>query len=211
MQTRVSSSPAPWWQTAVIYQVYPRSFQDTSGNGIGDLPGVTSRLDYLGDTLGIDAIWLSPFYPSPMADFGYDVANYTDVEPLFGNLADFDELLTQAHRRCLKVIIDLVPNHTSEQHPWFLESRASLDNPKRDWYVWRDARPDGSPPNNWLAFFGGSAWEWDDGTQQYYLHSFLKEQPDLNWRNPAVREAIWNVVRFWLDRGVDGLPIDVAH
>ena len=200
-----------WWQTGVIYQIYPRSFKDTTGNGIGDLSGVIEKLDYLSDTLGVDAIWLSPFYPSPMADFGYDVANYVDVHPMFGDLQTFDELVLQAHRRNLKVIIDLVPNHTSDQHRWFVESRASRDSPKRDWYVWRDARPDGSPPNNWLSVFGGPAWEWDQATQQYYQHSFLKEQPDLNWRNPQVKEAMFDVVRFWLERGVDGFRIDVAH
>jgi alpha-glucosidase len=200
-----------WWQTGVIYQIYPRSFKDTTGNGIGDLSGVIEKLDYLSDILGVDAIWLSPFYPSPMADFGYDVSNYVDVHPLFGDLKIFDELLLQAHRRDLKVIIDLVPNHTSDQHPWFLESRASRENPKRDWYVWRDARPDGSPPNNWLSVFGGSAWEWDRTTRQYYLHSFLKEQPDLNWRNPQVKRAMFDVARFWLERGVDGFRLDVAH
>jgi len=171
-----------WWQTAVIYQVYPRSFKDTSGNGIGDLAGVIQQLDYLRKTLGVDAIWLSPFYPSPMADFGYDVADYVDVDPLFGDLATFDELVAEAHRHNLKIIIDLVPNHTSDQHPWFVESRSSGDNPRRDWYVWADAKPDGSAPNNWLSVFGGPAWEWEETTGQYYLHSFLREQPDLNWR-----------------------------
>jgi alpha-glucosidase len=200
-----------WWQTGVIYQIYPRSFKDSTGNGIGDLSGIIEKLDYLSNTLGVDAIWLSPFYPSPMADFGYDVANYVDVHPMFGDLQTFDELLLQAHRRELKVIIDLVPNHTSDQHPWFLESRQSRENPKRDWYIWRDASPDGSPPNNWLSVFGGSAWEWDQATQQYYLHSFLKEQPDLNWRDPHVKKAMFDVVRFWLERGVDGFRIDVAH
>jgi alpha-glucosidase len=200
-----------WWQIGVIYQIYPRSFMDTTGNGIGDLSGVIEKLDYLSNTLGVDAIWLSPFYPSPMADFGYDVTNYVDVHPLFGNLRTFDELVLQAHRCELKVIVDLVPNHTSDQHPWFEESRLSRSSPKRDWYVWRDAKPDGSPPNNWLSVFGGSAWEWDQSTQQYYLHSFLKEQPDLNWRNPQVKEAMFDVARFWLERGVDGFRIDVAH
>jgi alpha-glucosidase len=200
-----------WWQTGVIYQVYPRSFKDTSGNGVGDLGGVLAQLDYLSDTLGVDAVWLSPFYPSPMADFGYDVADYTDVDPLFGDLATFDELLAQAHRRGLKIIIDLVPNHSSDQHPWFIESRSSRDNPKRDWYVWEDPKPDGGPPNNWLSVFGGPAWEWDEATGQYYLHSFLKQQPDLNWRNPALKAAMFDVVRFWLERGVDGFRIDVAH
>jgi alpha-glucosidase len=204
-------SPVLWWQSGVIYQIYPRSFKDTTANGIGDLMGVIEKLDYLTTTLGVDAIWLSPFYPSPMADFGYDVSNYTDVHPLFGDLEVFDELVAQAHRRDLKIIIDLVPNHTSDQHPWFLESRASCENPKRDWYIWRDAKKDGAPPNNWLSVFGGPAWEWDDSTGQYYLHSFLKEQPDLNWRNLEVKEAMFDVVRFWLERGVDGFRIDVAH
>ena len=201
---------ALWWQKGVVYQIYPRSFMDSNGDGIGDLDGITSRLDHLA-ALGVDAIWLSPFYKSPMADFGYDVADYCDVDPMFGDLAAFDRLLAAAHDRDLRVIIDYVPNHTSEQHPWFQESRSSRDNPKRDWYVWRDPRPDGSPPNNWLAVFGGRAWEYDPHTGQYYLHSFLKEQPDLNWRNPAVKAAMFDVLRFWLDRGVDGFRIDVAH
>lgn len=200
-----------WWQTGVIYQIYPRSFKDTTGNGVGDLYGITQNLDYLSDTLGVDALWLSPFYPSPMADFGYDIADYTDVDPLFGDLAAFDELVSQAHRRKLKIIIDYVPNHSSDQHPWFLESRSSRHNPKRDWYVWDRPKRDGSPPNNWLAVFGGPAWEWDKTTGQYYLHSFLKEQPDLNWRNPEVKAAMFDVARFWLKRGVDGFRIDVAH
>jgi alpha-glucosidase len=200
-----------WWQHGVIYQVYPRSFCDSNGDGIGDLPGIISKLDYLAHTLGIDAIWLSPFYPSPMADFGYDISNYTDVDPCFGTLADFDRLVAEAHRRDLKIIIDFVPNHTSDQHPWFIESRASRDNPKRDWYVWGDPKPDGSPPNNWVSNFGGPAWELDKTTGQYYLHSFLKEQPDLNWRNPAVKAAMFDVIRFWLERGVDGFRLDVAH
>ncbi len=200
-----------WWQTGVIYQIYPRSFKDTTGNGVGDLAGIIASLDYLVDTLGVDAIWLSPFYPSPMADFGYDVADYTDVDPLFGDLPTFDRLLAAAHGRGLRVIIDLVPNHSSDQHPWFVESRASRHNPKRDWYVWADPKPDGRPPNNWLSVFGGPAWEWDERTGQYYLHSFLKEQPDLNWRNPEVKEAMFDVVRFWLERGVDGFRVDVAH
>lgn len=207
----MENQPVPWWKTCVIYQVYPRSFQDSNADGIGDLQGVIYRLDYLSKTLGVDAIWLSPFYPSPQADFGYDVADYCAVDPTFGDLATFDRLLREAHERGLKVIIDIVPNHTSDQHPWFLASRSDRDNLKRDWYVWRDARPDGSLPNNWLSVFGGSAWEWDEKTRQYYLHSFLKEQPDLNWRNPQVREAMFDVYRFWLDRGVDGFRIDVAH
>jgi alpha-glucosidase len=199
-----------WWQRGVIYQIYPRSFKDSNGDGIGDLPGITSKLDYL-QWLGVDALWMSPIYPSPMADFGYDVADYTDIDPIFGTLADFDHLLAQAHARSLKMILDFVPNHTSDQHPWFVESRASPDNPKRDWYIWADPKPDGGPPNNWLSAFGGSAWEWDEATGQYYLHSFLKEQPDLNWRNPAVKAAMFDVARFWLDRGVDGFRIDVIH
>ncbi|HMA37143.1 MAG TPA: alpha-amylase family glycosyl hydrolase [Chloroflexia bacterium] len=199
-----------WWQRGVVYQIYPRSFMDSNGDGIGDLPGITARLDYL-QRLGVDAIWISPFYPSPMADFGYDIANYVDVDPIFGTLADFDVLLAAAHTRGLRVILDLVPNHTSDQHPWFRESRTARDNPKRDWYLWRDPGPDGGPPNNWLSNFGGSAWAWDAATGQYYLHSFVKEQPDLNLRNPAVEAAIADVMRFWLDRGVDGFRADVMH
>jgi glycosidase len=200
-----------WWKKAVIYQIYPRSFQDTSGNGIGDLNGITERVPYLAETLGIDAVWSSPFYPSPMKDFGYDISNYRDIDPVFGTLEDFDKLLRAMHEAGLKLIIDLVPNHSSDQHPWFLESRSSRMNPKRDWYVWEDPKPDGSPPNNWLSVFGGGAWEWDVQTEQYYLHSFLKEQPDLNWRNPEVQSAIFEEVKFWLERGVDGFRIDVAH
>ena len=200
----------PWWKRGVIYQIYPRSFQDSNGDGTGDLRGITERLDYL-SWLGIDAFWISPFYPSPMADFGYDVSNYCDVDPLFGTLADFDALVEEAHARGLKVVIDFVPNHTSDQHPWFVESRSSRDNPKRDWYVWRDPKPDGSPPNNWLATFGGPAWTLDEATGQYYLHGFLPQQPDLNWRNPEVKEAMLDALRFWLRRGVDGFRFDVAH
>ena len=200
-----------WWKSAVIYQIYPRSFQDTSGNGIGDLQGITQRLGYLSNMLGVDAIWISPMFPSPMADFGYDVTDYTDVEPLFGTLEDADTLIEEAHRLGLKVIIDWVPNHSSDQHPWFTESRASLDNPKRDWYVWVEPDDEGQPPNNWLSLFGGAAWTLDDTTQQYYLHSFLAEQPDLNWRNPEVVDAMMDTLRFWLDRGIDGFRMDVAH
>jgi glycosidase len=210
-----SPSERPWWQTGVIYQIYPRSFFDTTGSGTGDLEGIRRKLDHLSETLGVDALWLSPFYPSPQADFGYDVADYTDVDPEYGTLADFDRLLEAAHDRGLKVILDFVPNHSSDRHDWFQESRASRDSDKRDWYVWKDPDhgPDGErrPPNNWLSHFGGSAWEWDDRTEQYYLHSFLKEQPDLNWRNPEVREAMFDAARFWLDRGADGFRIDVAH
>jgi alpha-glucosidase len=178
---------------------------------VGDLAGVITELDYLAKTLGVGGFWLSPFYPSPMADFGYDVSNYTDVDPLIGDLVTFDELVLRAHQRGLKVIIDFVPNHTSDQHPWFQESRISRDNPKRDWYIWAGPKPDGELPNNWLSVFGGSAWEWDKETRQYYLHSFLKEQPDLNWRNPEVKAAMFDVVRFWLERQVDGFRVDVAH
>lgn len=199
---------ADWWKRAVIYQIYPRSFQDSNGDGVGDLAGVRARLDYL-VWLGIDAIWLSPFYPSPMADFGYDIADYCDVDPIFGTLTDFDGLLAAAHGRGLKVIVDLVPNHTSDQHPWFIESRESRTSPKRDWYIWRDANADGGPPNNWVSDFGGSAWQWDAASGQYYYHAFLPQQPDLNWRNPSVRRAMQDVMRFWLDRGVDGFRVDV--
>ncbi len=200
--------PAPWWKRGVIYQVYPRSFQDSDGDGVGDLAGVAARLDHIA-RLGVDAIWLSPVFPSPMADFGYDVADYCAIDPLFGDMAAFDALLAAAHARGLKLLLDFVPNHSSDQHPWFVESRSSRDNPKRDWYIWRDARPDGGQPNNWISDFGGSAWEWDAVTGQYYLHAFLKEQPDLNWRNPDLRGAMLDVLRFWLDRSVDGFRIDV--
>jgi alpha-glucosidase len=201
-----------WWRHGVIYQVYPRSFADSGGDGVGDLQGIRSRLDHLSD-LGVAAIWLSPFYPSPMVDFGYDVADYTDVDPLFGTLDDFDQLVAAAHARGIRVVVDLVPNHTSDRHPWFLESRSSRDSPKRDWYVWADSRPDGSPPNNWISSFprAGRAWTFDQRTGQWYLHSFTPEQPDLNWWNPEVREAMDQVMRFWLDRGVDGFRVDVAH
>ncbi len=199
-----------WWQRGVIYQIYPRSFLDSNGDGIGDLKGILAQLEYL-KWLGVDAIWLSPFYCSPMADMGYDITNHTDVDPIYGNLATFDELLEHAHRHDLKVIIDFVPNHTSDEHPWFLASRSSRQDPQRDWYVWADPRPDGSPPNNWLSVMGGSAWEWDASSGQYYLHSFLKKQPDLNWRNPAVEAAMFDIIRFWLDRGIDGFRVDAAH
>jgi alpha-glucosidase len=197
-----------WWQRGVVYQIYPRSFQDSDGDGIGDLPGITSRLDHL-RWLGVDALWISPIYPSPMADFGYDVSDYCGVHPMFGSLDDFDELLAEAHARGLKVILDFVPNHSSDRHPWFRESRSSRDDPKRDWYIWRDPAPGGGPPNNWLSNFGGPAWTLDEATGQYYYHAFLPEQPDLNWRNPEVVEAMLDVLRFWLDRGVDGFRVDV--
>jgi alpha-glucosidase len=204
---------ADWWREGVLYQIYPRSFQDSDGDGIGDLPGIMSRLDHLAD-LGVDGIWLSPFYPSPMADFGYDVTDYCDVDPAYGTLADFDQLVAEAHRRRIRVIVDLVPNHTSDQHPWFREARSSRASPKRDWYVWADPKPDGSPPNNWTSAFTRrqtSAWTLDAASGQYYMHSFLPEQPDLNWWNPEVRAAFDDILRFWLDRGVDGFRIDVAH
>ena len=201
-------SEALWWQKGIIYQVYPRSFQDSNGDGVGDLNGIRQRLDYL-KWLGVTAIWISPIYPSPMADFGYDISDYTGIHPLFGTMDDFDMLLKEVHQRGMKLILDLVPNHTSDQHPWFLESRSSKNNPKRDWYIWKEAKEDGAPPNNWLSVFGGSAWEWDEQTGQYYYHAFLKEQPDLNWRNPEVQEAMFNVMRYWLDKGVDGFRVDV--
>src|SRR5215218_689746 len=197
-----------WWHRGVLYEVYVRSFQDSEGDGVGDLAGIRRRLGHLAD-LGVDAIWLSPFFPSPMADFGYDIADYCDVDPLFGTLADFDALLADAHSRGLKIIIDLVPNHTSAQHPWFRESRSSRTSAKRDWYIWRNPSPGGGPPNNWLSEFGGGAWEYDGATGQYYYHAFLAAQPDLNWRNAEVRAAMHDVMRFWLKRGVDGFRIDV--
>jgi alpha-glucosidase len=197
-----------WWQRGIIYQVYPRSFLDSDGDGVGDLRGIVSRLDYLAG-LGVDALWVSPIYPSPMRDFGYDIQDYTNIHPLFGTLDDFDQLVDEAHRRGLKLLLDYVPNHTSDQHPWFLESRASRNNAKRDWYIWRDPAPDGGPPNNWLSHFGGGGWELDSNTGQYYYHAFLAAQPDLNWRNPEVRAALHDVLRFWLDRGVDGFRVDV--
>ena len=203
-----AASGSLWWQHGIVYQVYPRSFQDTNGDGVGDLPGIHRRLDYLA-SLGVDAVWISPIYPSPMADFGYDVADYCDIDPLFGTLADFDALVAEAHARGLKVILDFVPNHTSDRHPWFLDSRSSRKSAKRDWYIWRDGKPDGAPPNNWISHFGGPAWTFDEATGQWYLHSFLRQQPDLNWRNADVRAAMYDALRFWLDRGVDGFRVDV--
>ncbi|MEO5374693.1 MAG: alpha-glucosidase family protein [Alphaproteobacteria bacterium] len=199
-----------WWRGGVLYQIYPWSFADSNGDGIGDLPGITARLDYVAG-LGVEGIWLSPFFTSPMKDFGYDVADYRDVDPRFGTLADFDRLLERAHGLGLKVVIDQVYSHTSDLHPWFVESRESRDNPRADWYVWAEAKPDGMPPNNWLAVFGGVAWQWEPRRRQYYLHNFLKEQPDLNLHNPEVQDAILDVARFWLDRGVDGFRLDVAN
>src|SRR5262245_57941793 len=199
-----------WWREGVVYQIYPRSFADASGDGVGDLEGLRARLDYL-QWLGVDAIWLSPIFRSPMADFGYDVAGYREVDPLFGDLATFDALLADAHARDIRVLLDWVPNHTSDQHPWFVESRASRDSATRDWYRWRDGSPD-HPPNNWPAAFGGGpAWTWDDATEQWYLHTFLAQQPDLNWDNPDVVAAMHDTLRFWLDRGVDGFRADVVH
>jgi alpha-glucosidase len=200
----------PWWQAAVLYQIYPRSFLDTDGDGIGDLEGVRARLDYL-RWLGVDGVWLSPIYRSPMADFGYDVSDHCAVDPVFGDLDGFDRLLSDAHAHDLRVLLDWVPNHTSDRHPWFLDSRSRPDAPKRDWYFWRDGRDGAAPPNNWRAAFGGPAWTRDDATGQWYLHLFLPEQPDLNWANPGVVEAMHGVLRFWLDRGVDGFRADVIH
>jgi alpha-glucosidase len=197
-----------WWQKEIIYQIYPRSFQDSDGDGIGDLKGIISRLDHL-EWLGVKAVWISPIYPSPMKDFGYDISDHTSVDPMFGTMEDLDKLMDELHSRDMKLIMDLVPNHTSDQHPWFKASRSSKDDPKRDWYLWYDPLEDGSEPNNWLSVFGGSAWEWDEATGQFYYHAFLKEQPDLNWRNPEVQEAMFDVMRFWLDKGVDGFRVDV--
>jgi alpha-glucosidase len=200
-----------WWRRGVVYQVYPRSFADASGDGIGDLAGIIEHLDHLRgapSSLGVDAIWMSPIYPSPLADFGYDVSDYTDIDPVFGDLATFDRLVAESHRRGLRVLLDLVPCHTSIEHPWFVSSRSSPTDPRRDWYVWADPAPDGGPPNNWLSVFGGPAWELDEGSGQYYLHSFYPEQPDLNWRNPALADAFGDILRFWRSRGVDGFRID---
>ena len=198
-----------WWEQSVIYQIYPRSFRDTSGNGVGDLLGIIEKLDYV-QTLGVNTIWLSPIFASPMRDFGYDVSDYTDIHPDFGSLETVDALIDQVHRRGLRLLLDFIPNHTSDQHAWFLESESARTNPRRDWYIWREAGADGSAPNNWLSYFGGSAWAWHEDTQEYYLQSFLKEQPDLNWRNPEVVEAMHSVLRFWLDRGVDGFRVDAV-
>lgn len=210
-----ASALTDWWREAVFYQIYVRSFQDSNGDGVGDLPGIIQRLDYLNDgtprSLGVDALWLTPINPSPMFDFGYDVSDYCGVEPLFGSLPDVDRLIAEAHRRNIRIILDLVPNHTSHLHPWFQASRASRTSATRDWYTWRDPAPGGGPPNNWVSSFGGPAWTLDAVTGQYYLHSFLAEQPDLNYRNPQVRQAMEDVIRFWLDRGVDGFRVDVIH
>jgi alpha-glucosidase len=200
----------PWWRGAVIYQIYPRSFADANGDGVGDLPGITAHLDYVA-SLGVDAVWLSPFFTSPQADFGYDVSDYRDVDPLFGTLADFDALVARAHSLGLKVVIDQVWSHTSDRHPWFAASRAAGDGDHADWYVWADAKPDGSPPSNWQSVFGGPAWTWDARRRQYYLHNFLPQQPQINGHHPAVQAALLDVARFWLERGVDGFRLDAIN
>ncbi|MEM6616314.1 MAG: alpha-amylase family glycosyl hydrolase, partial [Pseudomonadota bacterium] len=199
-----------WWRGGVIYQIYPRSFLDADGNGIGDLPGITAKLDYI-QSLGVDAIWISPFFVSPMEDFGYDVADYCDVDPMFGTIEDFDRLLDAAHQRGLRVMVDLVISHTSAKHKWFVESRSSRTNAKADWYVWAEPKSDGTPPTNWLSIFGGSAWEWDSRRRQYYLHNFLTSQPDLNFHNPTVQDVMLSIARFWLERGVDGFRLDTVN
>jgi len=214
MPSASSGSAGPWWKHAVIYEVYPRSFQDSNGDGVGDLKGITERLDYV-RSLGVNAIWLAPIYPSPQIDFGYDISNYENIDPQYGTLADFDHLLAEAKKRDIGIIMDMVMNHTSDQHPWFIESESSRNNPKRDWYIWRDPKgytADGKPipPNNWISAFGGSAWQWDPKTKQFYYHMFYKQQPDLNWRNPAVEKAMFDTVRFWLDRGVVGFRLDAV-
>lgn len=206
----LSTETRPWWRGAVIYQIYPRSFADSNGDGVGDLPGITARLDHVA-ALGVDAVWISPFFTSPMRDFGYDIADFCGVDPVFGTLADFDALVARAHALGLKVLIDQVYSHSSDQHPWFQESRTSRTNPKADWYVWADAKPDGSPPNNWQSVFGGPAWTWDARRGQYYLHNFLREQPDLNFHNPEVQAATLATAKFWLDRGVDGFRLDAIN
>jgi alpha-glucosidase len=202
------SGSRPWWECTVIYQVYPRSFQDTDDNGVGDLNGIIERLSYFVD-LGVDAIWISPIFRSPMADFGYDISDYVDIDRIFGDMADFERLVAEAHARGISVILDFVPNHSSDRHPWFIESRKSRTSPKRDWYIWRDPAPGGGPPNNWLSEFGGSAWQFDEDSGQYYYHAFLGSQPDLNWRNPEVVDAMRDVLRFWMRKGVDGFRVDV--
>jgi alpha-glucosidase len=210
MTDTASNDKAPWWREAIIYQVYPRSYLDTNGDGVGDLAGITEKLDYIA-SLGVDIVWLSPFFKSPMKDFGYDISDYCDVDPLFGTLADFDKMVAKAHGLNLKIMIDQVMSHTAEAHPWFVESRKSRDNPKADWYVWADPLPDGNPPNNWLSVFGGSSWQWDSRRRQYYLHNFLASQPDLNFHNPQVQQAHLDALRFWLERGVDGVRMDACN
>lgn len=210
MTAKIERARQPWWHGAAIYQIYPRSFQDSNGDGVGDLAGITARLDHVA-ALGVDAIWISPFFTSPMRDFGYDVADYCDVDPVFGTLADFDALVARAHELGLKVIVDQVYAHTSDLHPWFAQSRASREGARADWYVWADPRADGTPPNNWQSVFGGPAWTWDARRRQYYMHTFLKEQPQLNVHNPHVQQALLDVARFWLDRGVDGFRLDALN
>jgi oligo-1,6-glucosidase len=205
----LTDQPAEWWRSAVVYQIYPRSFADSNGDGIGDLRGIINHLDHIAD-LGVDVVWLCPIYSSPQDDNGYDISDYTAIDPIFGNLEDFDELLAGLHARDIKLILDLVVNHTSDEHPWFIESRSSRDNPKRDWYIWRDPK-DNREPNNWGSFFSGPAWEYDPATSQYYLHLFSRKQPDLNWDNPDVRDAVYDVMNWWLDRGVDGFRMDVIN
>ncbi len=204
------SSNYLWWRDGVIYQIYPRSFMDSNGDGVGDLPGIIAQLDYIA-SLGVDALWLSPINKSPMWDFGYDVSDYEDIDPIFGSRADYETLIAEAHRRGLKIMMDLVINHTSHEHPWFKESRSSRANPKADWYIWRNAAPGKRYPNKWASIFGGPAWEWEATRQQFYYHLFLKEQPDLNWHNPEVRAALMQMIKFWLDRGVDGFRLDVVN
>jgi len=206
----MKASNDDWWRGGVIYQIYPRSFADSNGDGIGDLNGITARLDYVA-RLGVDAIWLSPFCRSPMKDFGYDVSDYRDIDPMFGTLADFRQLVARAHELGLKVLMDQVLSHSSDQHPWFVESRAGRSGPKADWYVWADAKPDGTPPNNWLSVFGGSAWQWDTRRRQYYLHNFLASQPDLNFHNPVVQQELLDMMRYWLELGVDGFRLDAIN
>ena len=210
MQGEAGTAEPAWWQRGVVYQIYPRSFQDSDGDGVGDLPGIVRRLDYL-RWLGVDAVWISPFYPSPMRDFGYDVTDHRAVDPVYGRLEDFDRIVAQAHARGIRVIVDYIPNHTSDLHPWFTASRAARHGPERNRYIWRDAAPDGGPPNNWRSTFGGGAWTWDAATGQYYLHTFLREQPDLNWHDPAVEREMMDVLRFWLERGADGVRVDAVQ
>jgi alpha-glucosidase len=208
--TQVSPHSQDWYREAIIYQVYPRSFMDTNGDGVGDIPGITAKLDYIA-SLGVDIVWISPYFKSPMKDFGYDISDYCDVDPLFGTLADFDVMIARAHSLGLKIMIDQVMAHTAEEHPWFKESRSSRDNPKADWYVWSDPAPDGNPPNNWMSVFGGSAWQWDTRRRQYYMHNFLVSQPQLNFHNPQVQQAHLDALRFWLERGVDGIRLDASN
>lgn len=207
---QLSAVDKDWWRGAVVYQIYPRSFQDSNGDGIGDLAGILTRLPYIA-SLGVDAVWISPFFTSPMKDFGYDVSDYCDVDPIFGSLADFDAVVDAAHKLGVRVMIDLVLSHTSDQHPWFVDSRQNRDNPKADWFVWAEPKADGTPPNNWLSIFGGSAWHWDARREQYFLHNFLTSQPDLNFHNPDVQDALLDVTRFWLERRVDGFRLDTIN